>query len=734
MQVCRLAKLSTFPLRPLSSVLAVRSLSTLSFISRLFGISAGEPNAKRVPNQQTIHGVELQDDFSWLKQRGSKAVRNYIKAENRYAAEVLADTKSFQEQLTNEMSEWIEKHCDDESVPEELDGFVYYISNPPENSFLPVYCRRRILEDGSYGHAEIILNQNELRERYSYVSIPLIKMSPSRRFVAFLLDRKGEGTFSCYITEAYEGQMNTIDVIHNVVNFEWGSDDLTIFYTRPDSMRRPYSLLRHTTCQSIFQDVVLHEESDERYVVDVSATKDRKYITINCNSRSTSEVSIANIRDGSFVSRPVHPRQHGVEYYVDHRGDQFYIITNADGKNYKIVTAPEDDPSKENWRTFVEDKSDENIFFDDMDIFDDYCVVYERLKTVPQIRIVPLDKVEDQYVVQLPKDVCVLEAGSNQMFNHSKVRVSVSSPILPARVLEYNMESKSTVEKCTFTQKSSFDSSEFCCTRHEVHSKDGTLIPITLFHRKDLKRNGTNPMLLHVYGSYGINVNMGFEVERLSLLKRGWCLAFCHVRGGGELGREWYLRGKLQNKHKGFEDFEACAQALHRLGYSCPRLTAATGTSAGGLIVGAVCNRSPELVKAVILKVPFLDILTSMLDPSLPLTVQEYEEWGQPESSERDFHYIKSYCPYQNISDQSYPSVMVGASMNDDRVPYWLPLKWVARLRNQLSNLKQTEKPLIVCNVDYYSGHFGSENTHRRFEQAAKEYAFLYKTLGLPME
>lgn len=730
MQVCRLMKVTALAVRPLYS--SLRSLSSVSFISRLFGISASEPKPKRVPNHQTVHGVEIQDDFSWLKYRGSKAVRKYIKAENNYAEAALASTEGFQEKLTKEMSDFIDKYCDDESVPEELDGYIYYLSNPPTGSFLPVYCRQKNLEDGSYGDPEIILNQNELKERYPYVSIPIIKMSPSRRYIAFLLDRKGDGTHSCYITEAYEGQMNTIDVIHNVVNFEWGSDDLSLYYTRPDGMMRPYAVLRHFTCKSIFQDIVLHEEKDERYVVDVSATKDRKFITINCNSRSTSEVSIVDIRDGSFVSRPLHPRQQGMEYYVDHRDNQFYIITNADGKNYKIVTAPEDDPAKGNWQTFIENKPD--IFFDDMDIFKDYCVVYERHRTVPQIRVVPLDKPQDQYIVQLPKDVCVLEAGSNQMFDHHRVRVTVSSPILPARVLEYNMDTKSMNEKHTFTKKPSFDSSDFCCTRHEIQSKDGTLIPITLFHHKDLKKDGKNPLLLHVYGSYGINVNMGFEVERISLLNRGWCLAFCHVRGGGELGREWYLEGKLQNKHKGFEDFEACAQALHRLGYSNPQLTAARGTSAGGLIVGAVCNRSPGLFKAVILKVPFLDILTSMLDPSLPLTVQEYEEWGEPGSSESDFHYIKSYCPYQNIKDQLYPAVMVGSSMNDDRVPYWLPLKWVARLRDQLSSQKEFDKPLVVCSVDYYGGHFGEEGTYRRFEQAAKEYAFLHKALGLPLE
>ncbi|KAJ7390784.1 hypothetical protein OS493_022342 [Desmophyllum pertusum] len=291
-----------------------------------------------------------------------------------------------------------------------------------------------------------------------------------------------------------------------------------------------------------------------------------------------------------------------MEYYVDHRDDKFYIITNGDGKNYRVMTAPESDQETKTGKHLLETKQ--------------------------------------------------------RCFDHHKVRITVSSPIIPARVLEYNMETKSMVDKHSFSDLPSFDSSEFCCTRHEIQSKDGTHIPVTLFHHKDLKKDGNNPMLLHVYGSYGINVSMGFDVERISLLKRGWCLAFCHVRGGGELGRQWYLEGKLQSKHKGFEDFEACTQALHHMGYSNPQLTAARGTN----------------------------ILTSMLDPSLPLTVQEYEEWGEPRSSESDFDYIKSYCPYQNIKDQPYPSVMVTSAMNDDRVPYWLPLKWVARLRDHLSS------------------------------------------------
>ncbi|RMX35546.1 hypothetical protein pdam_00003796 [Pocillopora damicornis] len=587
MQVSRLAKSVTFAAcSPYSSV-ALRGLSSISIMSRLFGGSFSEPKPKKVPSYLKVHGVEIQDEFQWLKDRGSRAVRNYVKQENRYCDAVLSDTEAFQENLTNEMKDWFHKHFDDESVPEELDGYIYYLSNPPKDSYLPVYCRRKISEDGSYGDPETILDQNELKERYNYVSIPRIKISPSGRYIGFLLDKSNTGMYTLFVTEAHEGIINFIDAIPNVVNFEWGCDDLTIYYSRPDEQNRPFAVLMHKTCQSVLTDVVLHEEKDERFIVDVSATKDREFITINCNSRSTSEVSIVDIKDGSFVCKPLHPRQQGMEYYVDHRDDQFYIITNADEKNYRV-------------------------------------------------------------------------------------------------------------EKHSFSVLPSFDSSDFCCTRLEIQSKDGTHIPVTLFHHKDLKKEGSNPLLLHA------------PMVSMST----WVLI-----GGGELGREWYLDGKLQNKHKGFEDFEACAKALHNLGYSNPQLTAARGTSAGGLIVGAVCNRSPELFKAVILKVPFLDILTSMLDPSLPLTVQEYEEWGEPGSNESDFHYIKSYCPYQNIKDQVYPSVMVTTAMNDDRVPYWLPLKWVARLRDQLSHHAQGEKPLVVCHVEYYGGHSETEGVYHRIEK-----------------
>lgn len=330
---------ATFASRaPLHSHGGSRGLSSIGFLSRLFGASPSEPRPKKDPSYQTVHGVELQDDFHWLKKRGSKAVRKYIKQENRYADAVLADTEVFQEKLVKEMNEIIEKHFDNESVPEELDGYVYHLSNPPKNFYLPVYRRRKILEDGSYGDPETILDENELLERYSHVDITKIKMSPSGKYIGFLLDKSGEGTHSLYITEAHEGIINFIDAIPKVVNFEWGSDDLSLYYTRADDNNRPYTVLWHKTCQSILSDVVLYEEEDERYIVDVSVTKDRKFITINCNSRSTSEVSIVDIRDGSFISQPLHPRQQGMEYYVDHRDDRFYIITNADDKNYRVNT------------------------------------------------------------------------------------------------------------------------------------------------------------------------------------------------------------------------------------------------------------------------------------------------------------------------------------------------------------------------------------------------------------
>ncbi|XP_032231488.2 prolyl endopeptidase-like [Nematostella vectensis] len=717
----------------------------------IFGQKESFPLPKRKTTSQLVHGLELFDELHWLQYRKFKDVKKYIAQENKYTQQCLEDTSFFQRKLVHEMSYWLPLSHELESVPERVDDYVYYMKCSPDKKKFPVACRRQILsEDGySLGKPQIIFNQNELPllfGRLPSFSVSNFKLSPSRKFLMFILDTPNAETPSAQIIKVWDGPLTLVDSIPSVANVEWGADDGTIYYTTINNLLRANKLWRHKLKTEMVKDELVFEEKHERYYLDISSTKDRTYLTINSNAKTTSEVCLINLQDGSFAYHPLYHREVNTEYYIEHRNEDFFILSNDQGKNYRVVRVPHSDPSKEKWKDLIPVQP--KVFTDDMEIFSEYCVVYERDSTVPRLSIVNLSKEDSVQVIKLPKLATMLQPGSNQMFKSDVVRYTISSPVLPPQVIDFNMkEGTQAVRKPVLSKRPTFPSDDYKCTRLEVPSQDGTLVPVTLFHHEELELNGHNPMLMHVYGAYGVNVDVGFRPEQLCLLTRGWVLAFCHVRGGGELGREWYHQAILHHKHRSFEDFEACTAALQRMGYSSPPLTAARGVSAGGLVVGAVCNRSPELFKAVIMKVPFLCVLTSMLDPTLPLTSQEYDEWGDPRSSELDLKYIKSYCPYHNISSEKrYPDMLVSGSIFDDRVPYWVPLKYVAKLRLQAHDQRtqnagsQTgadttagSDPMILCSIDQENGHFGSGHVQDSFEERAEEFAFLHKSLGLPL-
>ncbi|EDO35683.1 predicted protein [Nematostella vectensis] len=864
----------------------------------IFGQKESFPLPKRKTTSQLVHGLELFDELHWLQYRkfkdvkkyiaqenkyplapldvhigrapstlctgdmiiGVEDVKKYIAQENKYTQQCLEDTSFFQRKLVHEMSYWLPLSHELESVPERVDDYVYYMKCSPDKKKFPVACRRQILsEDGySLGKPQIIFNQNELPllfGRLPSFSVSNFKLSPSRKFLMFILDTPNAETPSAQIIKVWDGPLTLVDSIPSVANVEWGADDDTIYYTTINNLLRANKLWRHKLKTEMVKDELVFEEKHERYYLDISSTKDRTYLTINSNAKTTSEVCLINLQDGSFAYHPLYHREVNTEYYIEHRNEDFFILSNDQGKNYRVVRVPHSDPSKEKWKDLIPVQP--KVFTDDMEIFSEYCVVYERDSTVPRLSIVNLSKEDSVQVIKLPKLATMLQPGSNQMFKSDVVRYTISSPVLPPQVIDFNMkEGTQAVRKPVLSKRPTFPSDDYKCTRLEVPSQDGTLVPVTLFHHEELELNGHNPMLMHVYGAYGVNVDVGFKPEQLCLLTRGWVLAFCHVRGGGELGREWYHQAILHHKHRSFElsqaihsdnpkkkqpraerirqvakeklgefsvlprvfiinclahavsqircistdtraglnirspqdfeactaalqrmgyssppltaargvsagglvvgavcnrspelfkavvmkDFEACTAALQRMGYSSPPLTAARGVSAGGLVVGAVCNRSPELFKAVIMKVPFLCVLTSMLDPTLPLTSQEYDEWGDPRSSELDLKYIKSYCPYHNISSEKrYPDMLVSGSIFDDRVPYWVPLKYVAKLRLQAHDQRtqnagsQTgadttagSDPMILCSIDQENGHFGSGHVQDSFEEVRRfSYLFL---------
>ncbi|KAK3751468.1 hypothetical protein QZH41_009172, partial [Actinostola sp. cb2023] len=646
-------------------------------------------------------GVHIQEVSTYRRGPHTGGVHmQEVSTYRRFAEHSLEDTAFFQKILRREMKHWLPLCHELESVPERIENYLYYIKSPPEgDDRLPVICRRVVFKSGSLGIPQIILNQNELATLYPYVSVSNFKLSPSRKLAAFTLDSSGMESYLCHVTKVWDGPLDIMDIIPSAVNCEWGADDSIIFYTTRDELNRCNKLWKHKLGDDVSNDILMYEEKNERFFVDVS---------------------LINIRDCSITHNPLYPREQGTEYYIEHRGNEFIILTNSRESDYRVMRVDESNPDKKNWR----DIRRSQVFIDDMEVFKNYCILYERRLTSPRLSVVSLDDPDDVFNVQLPHKVSCLIPGSNQMFKSDVARFTMSSPIFPPQVVEYDMSTGSMKElHPVLSNKPNYSSSDYECTRLEAPSLDGTMIPVTVFHHKHVKQNGKNPMLVHVYGSYGMNIDMSFTPERLCLLTRGWVVAFCHVRGGGELGRQWYHQATLQNKHKSFEDFEAGIKTLQEMEYSRPTLTAAKGVSAGGLVVGAACNRSPDLFKAAVLKVPYLDVLTSMLDSSLPLTAQEYDEWGDPRQNEDDFNHIKSYCPYYNITKKDYPSILIRGSMHDERVPYWMPLKWVAKMRaeNKTSDEKKaspsTSSKLLLCTIDEEGGHFGSGGIEGVFDE-----------------
>ncbi|XP_035694292.1 prolyl endopeptidase-like [Branchiostoma floridae] len=443
----------------------------------------------------------------------------------------------------------------------------------------------------------------------------------------------------------------------------------------------------------------------------------------------------------------VQARIEGTEYYMEHQGGKFFFLTNhGSAADYKLMCAPTDATSSSEWREVVPARPSGRVV--DMDMFHQGCVLAEKRGGVPAITVVPTDRAQDTYSFKLPTWACMIKPGANTTADTSGYRFTLSSPIHPEVEFEFHLPTKQLWKQTT--EGPPAVPNHYVMHRLMATSQDGTSVPLTVFHKKDVEYAGKNPLLVHAYGAYGEDVNMGFRSERLVLLERGWVLAFCHIRGGGELGRQWYHQGRLLNKEQSFQDLESCIAHLHGAGYSSPGLTAACGTSAGGTAVAALCNRSPDLIAAAVMKVPFVDVLSVMLDRCLPLTAQEFQEWGDPTAEPDVFKYIQSYCPYHNIKQQSYPAMLVTAALDDTRVPYWSPLKYVAKLRglqqltsHQSSNHQERMtghgndmnicRNLLLLQVHEKGGHFGHDSHAVDSEQAALEYAFLYKALGLSM-
>ena len=568
---------------------------------------------------------------------------------------------------------------------------------------------------------EILLDQNELAAGKEFFSLGVTSVSPNQQIMAYSVDITGAEQYTLYFLNLATRELYSETITNTYYSFTWGNDNQTAFYTKLDDANRPYQLWRHTLGSNPSDDVLVYQEDDESYYLGVGKTRSRAYILLNLSSMVTSEVHYLDADNPQGKFQLFQPRQTGIEYSIDHHSDRFYIVTNEEAINFKLMSTAIDSPDKKNWQTLISHRSD--VMLEGVDVFADHLVIYELqagLRTA-KIQTLATGKITN---LSFPEPTYSFSGGNNPEFNTSKFRFNYSSLVTPSSVFDYDLATGERELKKEIEVLGGYDRTLYASARLMAIAADGTEVPISLVYKKGLNQDSSNPLWLTGYGSYGYSYPATFSSIRLSLLDRGYIVAIAHIRGGEEMGRKWYEDGKFLQKKNTFTDFIACAEHLIAEKWtSCDRL-AISGGSAGGLLMGAVVNLRPDLFKAVVANVPFVDVLTTILDESLPLTIQEWEEWGNPNDPEY-YDYIKSYSPYDNVVAKDYPAMLITAGLNDPRVKYWEPAKWTAKLREL-----KTDDNLLLLKTNMSAGHGGASGRYEFLKEIAFEYAFVIDQLS----
>lgn len=681
------------------------------------------PTAPKRPYQITQHGETRTDNYYWMRDRHDPEVLKYLHAENEYLEEVMGHTKPLQEMLFAEMKGRIRET--DSTVPEKRGDYFYYTRTEAGQQY-PIYCRRK----GSLAAPEeILLDQNQLAKAQAFCSVGAFAVSPDGTKLAYSLDVEGAEVFTIYIkdltnqviyTDAIE---STFSSVYFRTGVEWANDNQTIFYLTLDAAQRPYRVWSHKIGTAVSEDRLLVQDDDESYSLHISKTRDNAYILSNHHSTRTTEIRYlsADQPDGEF--RFLSPRTEGVEYFATHHEGIFFLITNYEAKNFRLMKASVDASEIEHWTEVLPHRED--VLLEWVDSFKDHLVLYERRNGLRQIRISSPDALTQVQYVQFPEPAYYVELESNPQYDTNILRFKYSSLVTPPSVIDYHMDSGEW-ERVKDEIPSGYDITGYVSERICATASDGRQIPISLVYRKDLVRDGNNPTLLYGYGAYGASIDADFNSRRFSLLDRGFVFAIGHIRGGSDLGRAWYEEGKLFHKKNTFTDFIACAEHLIKEGFTCREKLAIEGGSAGGLLVSACLTMRPDLFKAVIAKVAFVDVITTMSDPTIPLTTLEYDEWGNPDNYEL-YKYMLSYSPYDNIRPAEYPDLLITTGLNDPRVAYWEPAKFAAKLREV-----KTDSNLLLLQTNYASGHAGASGRYDSLKEAAIDYAFLIDRLCGP--
>ncbi|MGB7786527.1 MAG: S9 family peptidase [Salinimicrobium sp.] len=677
------------------------------------------PQAVKIPVELEKHGDVRIDDYYWMRERENPKVLDYLGQENLYNDKMTAHTKELQESLFQEVKSRIKE--DDESVPYKLNGY-WYLTRYEKGKDYPIYSRKKESLDAP---EEILFDVNEMAKGYDYYRLGGLNVSPDNKLISFAVDTVSRRQYTIQVKNLETGELLPEKIKNTTGGSTWANDNETLFYARKDEVTlRSDKIYKHKLGTKAKEDELVFHEEDETFHTYVYKSKSRKYLIIGSDSTLTSEYRFLDADHPDEEFKVVQPRIRGVEYSVSHYEDCFYILTNKDGAfNFKLMKTPVDKTTAENWIDVIPHRED--VLMEDIDLFKEYLVVSQRSDGLNKIRVSRWDGTES-YFLPFDNETYTAYTGTNPDFDTDILRYTYNSMTTPTQVVDFNMRTrKKVVKKELQILNCDFSPEKYVSDRIWSTAGDGTKIPMTLVHKKGLKKDGKNPVLQYAYGSYGSTIDPYFSTVRLSLLDRGFIFVLAHIRGGEYLGRQWYEDGKLLKKRNTFTDFIDCSKHLIKEGYTSAEHLYASGGSAGGLLMGAVANMAPQLYNGIIASVPFVDVVTTMLDESIPLTTGEYDEWGNPNDKEY-YNYMKSYSPYDNVVAQDYPNMLVTTGLHDSQVQYWEPAKWVAKLREL-----KTDQNILLFHTNMEAGHGGASGRFEALREVAEEYAFLLDLEGI---
>lgn len=675
------------------------------------------PVAKKIAHSMTIHGHTRVDNYYWMNQRENPDVIAYLNAENDYLKAVMKPTEPLQEKLYEEIKAKIKQ--EDQTVPYAENGYYYYHRTVPETEYF-LYCRKK----GSLeSPEEVMLDVNELAQGFAYYDVEGTEVSPDNRLLAFGVDTLSRRKYDIHFKNLETGEILPDVIPLTTGEVVWAADNKTVFYVlKNENTLRSEKIMKHILGTPVEQDQEVFYEADETFSVEVSKTKSKKYLLIGSVSTLTTEYRFLDAAHPDGEWKVVQPRTRGLEYSVDHLGDDFYILTNLEATNFRLMKTTVSTPAKENWQEVIAHRED--VFLDGFELFRDYLVLEERREGINHLRVMPW-KGPGEYYIGFDEEVYSVWPEINRDFDTETFRFQYSSLTTPTSTFGFNLRTRERVLLKQEEVLGGFDPKNYETHREYATAADGSKIPISLVYRKGFRQDGSHPALIYGYGSYGYTIDPTFRLSILPLLDRGFVYAIAHIRGGQVYGRKWYEDGKLLKKRNSFTDFNTCAQFLVDQKYTSTEKLFAKGGSAGGLLMGACMNLRPDLYRGVVAHVPFVDVVTTMLDESIPLTTGEFDEWGNPKNEEY-YRYMLSYSPYDNVEAKDYPALLVTTGLHDSQVQYWEPAKWVAKLREM-----KTDQNLLLFHINMDYGHGGASGRFQWIKDLALEYAFIFKELGL---